>query len=207
MAAFCDHKAAPGCKDFKQPSSVLRCVSSLQLAGVAGLHLERVLQKLKWRYTTPHQNLIPETPLLERNQKWHWMTAALSETSCCDIGWCILDSLFNLPAGCQITWFNHCLRKTSMMQISSYKLHSLCSITDFWRLKLSEVSLTCALWKKKNHIDWRKCVSNVKGFYFHLLNISVCKRLLIPYSFQGWIIDTSNYTGFFLTLTGQNPGK
>lgn len=48
---------------------------------------------------------------------------------------------------------------------------------------------------------------NVKGFYFHLLNITVCKRLLIPYSFQGQITDTFNYTAAFLTLTGQNPGN
>lgn len=41
---------------------------------------------------------------------------------------------------------------------------------------------------------------NVKVFYFHLLNISVCKRLLIPHSFQGQITDTFNYTAFFLTL-------
>lgn len=48
---------------------------------------------------------------------------------------------------------------------------------------------------------------SVKVFYFHLLNISVCKRLLIPHSFQGQITDTFNYTAFFLTLTGQNPGN
>lgn len=69
MAALCDHHGAPGYKDFKQPLSVLQCVSSLQLAGVPRLHLERLLQKLKLRYSTSHQNLINETPLLERNQK------------------------------------------------------------------------------------------------------------------------------------------
>lgn len=121
---------------------------------------------------------------------------------------CTLDSLlFNLPAGCQITSFNHCLRKTSRMQISSYKLYSLCSITDFWRLKLSEVSLASALWKKITLEMSTFSSVNVKGFYFHLLNISVCKRLLIPYSFQGRITDTSNYTAVFLTLIGQNPGN
>jgi len=39
---------------------------------------------------------------------------------------------------------------------------------------------------------------NVKRFYCHLLNICAYKRQLIPYSFQGWVIDTSNYTALFL---------
>lgn len=67
MVALCDGKAAPGCKDFKQPLAALRCVSSLELAGSPGLHLERLLHKLKLRYSTPHRHLITETPLLDRS--------------------------------------------------------------------------------------------------------------------------------------------
>lgn len=192
----------------EQPLAVLWCVSSLQLAGVPRLHLEDFCRN--FNEDTPfHIKILPlKLHFYREARSGTWWLQHYQKLVAVDIAMCTLDSfLLNLPAGCQIPSFNHCCRKTSIMQISSYKLHSLCSITDFWRLKSSEVSLTSALWKKITLETSTFSSVNVKDFYFHLLNISVWKRLLIPYSFQGQTIDTSNYTDFFLTLTGQNPGN
>lgn len=123
-----------------------------------------------------------------------------------DIASCTPDSLLlNLPADCQITSSlpqkgiynaNLFLQTTFVMQHNRFlKTKVVRSVTHF-----------CSMKKIKLETSTFSLV-NVKVFYFHLLNISVCKRLLIPYSFQGRIIDTSNYTAFLLILTGQNPGN